>query len=128
MINICYFRACLLVFLFSHTPPRCVYCLLYQFVSVRVTLYYYFLLNATKQHTHTLAFKRRLLLKLESYLKVRAVFCRGEFKQYIYKIREKKTNKNTANICKQRTIRIDLVQHTHTHLHTQCETIFTFQI
>lgn len=36
-------------------------------------------------HTHTLAFKRMRLLKLESYLKVKAVFCRGEFKQYIYK-------------------------------------------
>lgn len=97
----------------------------------------------THTHTHinTLAFKRMRLLKLESYLKMGAVFCRGEFKKTVY-IQKKQTRFKTQNtsimmmlksskyLHTKETIRFDLVQPTHTHTHTltQRETIFTFQM
>lgn len=93
-------------------------------------LYYYFL-QQMQQHTHinTLAFKRMRLLKLESYLKMRAVFCRGEFMKTVY-IQKKQTRFKTQNtsimmmlksskyLHTKETIRFDLVQPTHTHKHT----------
>lgn len=52
---------------------------------------------ASHTHIHTLAFKRMRLLKLESYLKVRAVFCRGEFKKTVYIQKSKQDLKHKHN-------------------------------
>lgn len=83
----------------------------------------------THTHIHTLAFKRMRLLKLESYLKMGAVFCRGEFKKTVY-IQKKQTRFKTQNtsimmmlksskyLHTKETIRFDLVRPTHTHKHT----------
>lgn len=74
-----------LVYLFfSFSLPVSIVC--YRFVGVFNTLLLFPAANAT--HIHTLAFKRMRLLKLESYLKVGPVFCRGELKQYIYKSKQ----------------------------------------
>lgn len=76
-----------LVYLFfSFSLPVSIVC--YRFVGVFNTLLLFSAAIATHTHTHTLAFKRMRLLKLESYLNVRAVFCRGEFKHYIYKSKQ----------------------------------------
>lgn len=110
------FKGLFTCFLVLHTPPVSIVCYISLLVCNTLRLF----LAKCNTQTHTLAVKRLCLLKLESYLKVKAVFCRGEFKQYIYKTQEKKTKKKKqTNICIQTTtIRFDLVQHKHTHSHT----------